>query len=144
MQSSSVFYRVNSPSVVAETLGRETIIIHFDSGMYYSTNETGALIWSMIERGTPADRIAACLAARCDANGISIPDSVARFLNDLEAEGLVVKAEGTSEADEIAPGERIAFTEPSISRYTDMADLLLLDPVHEIEDRSGRNADSPH
>jgi len=44
-ESTSPGYRINAPSVVSQTIDQETIIIHFDSGMYYSANETGAAIW---------------------------------------------------------------------------------------------------
>jgi len=43
-------FRVNSPTVVSETVDGEVIMIHLDTGNYYSLRSTGSLIWDAIER----------------------------------------------------------------------------------------------
>jgi hypothetical protein len=115
--------------------------------MYYSANETGAAIWSLIEAGASADRIVRRLERSYSSNGTAIADSVARFVADLLREELIVGAETASEADPDDPapaGDRPEFSEPVLERFSDMADLLLLDPVHEIEDRTRRDERNGH
>lgn len=142
---SHVCYRINAPNVVSQTIDRETIIINFDSGVYYSANETGAAIWTLIENGATADGIIEDLKASYLPDGVSIEQSVAEFIEHLANEGLVAVSDGGLETDAAASepsGERTSFAAPVLERYNDMAELLLLDPVHEIEDRrqSGRNS----
>ena len=44
----STAFRVNSPTVVSETVDREVVMIHLDTGNYYSLRSTGALIWDAL------------------------------------------------------------------------------------------------
>ena len=59
-------YRVNSPTVVSETVDREVVMIHLDTGNYYSLRSTGASIWSRVDRGATVASITA-LARAYDA-----------------------------------------------------------------------------
>jgi hypothetical protein len=147
MPDLSACYRINTPSVVSQTIDRESIIIHFDTGMYYSTNPTGAAIWSLIENGATGEGIIECMRCNYAADDRTIADAVARFIEDLQAEQLIVGTDSVPESTTQSPsapeGDRPAFSDPILQKYADMAELLLLDPVHEIEDRArqdGRNA----
>lgn len=143
MQSSSVRYRINSPGVVSQTIDQETIIIHFESGNYYSTNQTGAMIWSLIENGATVGQIASHMQCSYEGDNQVIAEAAARFVEDLQREDLIVADTQSPSAQESVASpksDRPAFAEPIVQKYTDMADLLLLDPVHEIEDRSRKDA----
>ena len=146
-ESTSPGYRINAPSVVSQTIDQETIIINFDTGVYYSTNETGAAIWSLIEQRATCCRIVDCLRRTYTPDGVSIGDSVARFIEDLRREELIVVSDATSETDTATVPEAAkdppTFSAPVLERYNDMADLLLLDPVHEIEDRARQDGRNP-
>ncbi|MEI6211351.1 MAG: PqqD family protein [bacterium] len=140
MLSSRLAIRVNTPGVGSETIDREAIIINFDSGLYYSTNPCGGLIWAWIETGATADTIVAALAQVCDASRTEITVAVQTFLDTLLLEKLIVLGDASAAppAPSVLPTGRLAFEPPAITRYADMAEMLLLDPVHEIEDRSQR------
>ena len=48
---------------------------------------------------------------------------------------------------ETDPGiERLSFEAPILHKYTDMQDLLLLDPIHEVDEAGWPSVkpDSPH
>ena len=130
--------RVNTTIVASQTIDEESVIINFTSGMYYSTDATGAVIWALLEEGTSLDAIVAYLAGRTTGAFAEISEAVAAFLEELRAEELIVEVAGTVSppADALpTPTDARAFTAPTLDRFTDMADILLLDPVHEIEDR---------
>lgn len=64
-----------------------------------------------------------------------------RFLGDLAAENLISAAEGS--APLLAPSDddgAAEFPAPRLERYTDMQDLLLLDPIHDVDERGWPNA----
>lgn len=44
-------FRMNEPYVIAEEIDGEAIILNFESGTYYSLNESAALIWRAIQAG---------------------------------------------------------------------------------------------
>src|SRR4029077_555308 len=47
----AVRYRVNSPQVISETVGGETIIVNLASGHYFSLQGTAVDVWQGLERG---------------------------------------------------------------------------------------------
>lgn len=143
MSSLHPSYRVNAPTVVAQTIDQQTIIIHFDTGMYYSTNPTGAIVWSLIENGAAVDQIVDYMRSNYAGNSRTIGDGVASFLQSLETEHLIVGSDSPSPPAQnhaSAPTDPPEFVSPVLQKYADMAELLLLDPVHEIEDRARRDA----
>jgi len=140
---------VNSPSVIHETIDGETVIIHFDRGFYYSLGDTGAEVWEGLRGGRTAPEIAAELALRYDGATAEIEAGVGDLLDQLRAEELVREEVGTpveraaeSGRPAAAPalGERAPFEAPVLTRYTDLQDFFLLDPVHDVEEDGWPNA----
>ena len=52
-------YGVNPKKVVHQTIDGEAIIIHFDTGIYYSLAGAGAEIWALLAAGQSIDEIVA-------------------------------------------------------------------------------------
>jgi hypothetical protein len=130
--------RVNSPHVIHETIDGEVIVINLASGNYYSVKGSGADVWDVIESSPGADRstIADAVAARFGRASDEIAHDIADFLEALQREELIAATEnGTAAsnppANQTGNGSK-AFEPPLLEKYTDMQDLVLLDPVHEV------------
>jgi Coenzyme PQQ synthesis protein D (PqqD) len=130
-------FRVNSPNVIHETIEGEVILIDLKTGTYYSLRDAGAAVWQAIQNGAGEDGIAAELRSRYDASEEQIQDAVRRLLAELAREGLVRADEGEA-APAATPSAsdngaaRLPFAAPVLEKHTDMQDLILLDPVHEV------------
>jgi Coenzyme PQQ synthesis protein D (PqqD) len=130
-------FRVNSPNVIHETIEGEVILIDLKTGTYYSLRDAGAAVWQAIEQGAGEDGITAELRSRYDASDEQIRDAVRRLLAELEREGLIRADEGEA-APAATPSAsdngtaRLPFAAPALEKHTDMQDLILLDPVHEV------------
>jgi hypothetical protein len=142
-------YRINAPKVIAETFDDEVIVVNFDDGSYYSLGETAREVWLGIEEQATAAEIAGLLAARFEVPDPAEPlRAVEAFLTRLAEEGLIVGLPGDGAAEGAPPGhppsrvERRAFTPPEFVRYTDMHHLLLLDPVHSVDESGWPNPKS--
>ena len=85
-------FRVNSPTVVSETVDREVVMIHLDTGNYYSLRSTGALIWDALERGATVESITSALGATSH-NGSDVGAVVGSFVDELMTEELIVPAD---------------------------------------------------
>jgi len=133
----STAFRVNSPTVVSETVDREVVMIHLDTGNYYSLRSTGALIWDALERGATVASITSTLDATA-CNGADVGAVVGSFVDELVAEALIVPADASG-AGSAATVERSPepFEPPVLEKYTDMQHLILLDPVHEVDEGEG-------
>ena len=143
----SIRHRVNSPRVMHETIDDEVIVIDLNTGSYYSLRASGAAIWHALERGLPDDRIADVVAARYDGDRGEIAAAVSELLRQLSEEGLIESSNGAGDAplaetpasaEDGRPRER--FQPPVLEKHTDMQDLILLDPVHEVDARGWPHA----
>ena len=143
--------RINSHKVAYEIFDDEVIIIHFESGNYYSLDKTGAVIWRYIESGVPVGAIVEGMKHRYTGTQGVIEDTVRQLLEELEQEGLVVPEEVDGAEQKHEPmlnaatrpePEKLEFDPPLLQRYTDMQDMLLLDPIHEV-DETGWPAGNP-
>lgn len=134
----AIRYAVRGPHVIHEAIDGEVVIINLETGNYYSLRGTGARVWEGIGADVPADAIAADLAAAFD--GVDAPPDLTAFLAELEAEGLIGPSAADGGGHGAMPGfsgARQAFAPPVLERFTDMQDLILLDPVHEVDEAHG-------
>lgn len=132
---------VSSPQVIHETIDGEVIIINLATGTYYSLKGSGADIWELVQQpaGSGESEIIDALDARYSAPRIRLEATVRSFLFELVQEGLVSPAPEGSDAglaEFLEPNRgddaQQAFEPPMLEKFTDMQDLVLLDPVHEV------------
>ncbi len=132
----TVVYRINSPAVIGEVLDGEAIIVNLDTGAYYSLDGAGAVVWETAQAGAPMTDLIGSVVARFDGADAEIGTGVASLVGELVAEGLLVTCTGeggTTGTPASSGGDRRPFVKPALRKFTDMADLLLLDPIHEVD-----------
>jgi hypothetical protein len=128
-------FRPNTPPVLHETLDHEAILVNLDIGTYYSLNPVGTTIWGAIDRGASVDEVVASIAEQSGAAPATVQSTVSAFIDELVAEQLVVALDGDRPPEPVRaewPEGLSSFEQPVLSRYTDMQELLLLDPVHDV------------
>lgn len=129
--------RINTPLVVSQEIEGEAILIHFDSGCYYSANATGSSILDLIQRGHTAPEISGKLAIAYSDAPTELHELVGGFLSQAIGEGLLVPAGDSAGMGSEASGEaRLAvgpWVAPRLERFDDLQDLLMLDPIHDVD-----------
>src|SRR3954466_3604431 len=124
-------YELNNPPAVAELVEGEVIAINLDTGSYYSLIGPAAEVWNRLVAGFSPQEI---LAGPAD----ELADSLQRFIDALLAEGLIRPASGApapaASMPALAPWPSDALR---FDHFTDMQDLLLLDPIHDVDERTG-------
>jgi hypothetical protein len=126
-------YRVDEPSIVSETIDSEAVILDLRLGIYYSTRGTGAAIWAGLEGGASVDAIAEHLAAAFPDQAASAHDLTEAFVAELIEQRLIVPDDVPHSVAVPLPELVGLFAAPKLERYSDMEDLLLLDPIHDVE-----------
>ena len=129
----------SKPSIVYEAFGDETVIVNLDTGSYYSALGTSSVIWRLIGEAVSEPEILRRVRADFIGDSDAISSATARFLDQLVEEGLVVceripNDEPANAADEIRDPKK-EFSAPLLQKYTDIEDMLLLDPIHEVDDQ---------
>jgi hypothetical protein len=106
--------------------------------------KAGAVIWNLVELRATVDEMVERITSQYESAGIDVKDIVTQFLEQLEEEDLIAPDRSEKpeiseetfakfETDEIEKG-KLSFEVPVLNKYTDMEDLLLLDPIHEVDD----------
>lgn len=142
----TTYYIVNAPSVIGEVLDGEAIIVNLDSGAYYSLRNTGGAIWNLLEKGATLSQVIDQMVRQYHGPVEAIEASVHALAYELQAEKLIVPAPQPAPQPAVSPpatpapngnGDRQPFQPPILEKFTDMADLLLLDPIHEVDEAAG-------
>ncbi len=130
-------YATNDAKVISEMLEGETIIINLESGNYYSVNATGSAVWNLVKARAGVDAMVMALMRAHEVEEREATESVRTFLGVLLGDGLIVEIEdapASVEADE-TPSVRAAFVAPAVQKYDDMQQMLLADPIHDVDER---------
>jgi hypothetical protein len=139
-------YRLSNPQIIHETIDGETIVIDLATGTYYSLRGSGGEIWEHLIAGTDTTEMASRLCARYSSVDGEIGRAVETLVAQLTEAALIVPA-GDADAghEEAVEGTGQAggpFVAPVFEQFTDMQDIILLDPVHEVGSRGWPHAES--
>lgn len=131
---------VNAPSVVSEIIDGEVVIMNLTSGNYYSSDGVGAVVWGWIDEGKTVSDIERLALERYDASEEDVTAALTAFFDRLIEEKLVRETTTVPSAaalpgrDRDAGAAREHFATPELHVYSDMQDLLLLDPIHDVDE----------
>lgn len=116
--------------VIAKVMDGEAVIINLANGKYYSLEKVGGAIWEMIEEGCGLGEIVDRLVARYDVPPAQAESDVLRLADELVKEDLVIADEQAPSTRQpaAASGQRLPYEVPQLDVYTDMEELLALDP----------------
>jgi hypothetical protein len=128
-------YRANAPRFVDETVDGEALIMDMVKGTYYSCVGASTVVYNGLKHGWTAEEAAAALCATFELDPGDAKREVEDFLEELLREEVLVVGNDVHRGSN---GHQLAYTgafEPlRLERYTDLADLILLDPVHDVSD----------
>ncbi|MEA3446166.1 MAG: PqqD family protein [Bacteroidota bacterium] len=135
--------KINAPNIVHETIDGETILLNLSTGNYYSLDGAGALIWDYIEKTGRWKKIIEILGNSNQEEKQHIDSSVNKFVAKLIEEELLllndttigIPENGAAEIEDQLKKAAINYKEPKVNKYSDMQDLLLLDPIHDVNEK---------
>ena len=129
-------YRIRSASIVHEIIEGEAIVIDLESGSYCSMEGAAVEVWKgIIEGATRGELIARITECYTGAEDL-ITGAVTALLDKLATERLIEEADGPADRPIRVPvpcrADRKLFAGCEVQSYTDMKELLALDPIHEV------------
>lgn len=135
--------RINKPKVISEVFEDEVVAINLETGTYFGMAGTAKEVWKLIEAGLPVESMVAHLSQCYGVPTTQMSSDIEAFVESLVGRELVSRIEAVGPAPEIET-HAIAgsWSLPVISIYDDMQDLLLLDPIHDV-DETGWPATKP-
>jgi hypothetical protein len=131
----STILELASPQCSAEEFDGEIVALNLETGMYYSMSGLAGRIFNDLANGHSAETLLE-LAAR----GSTIQKDVDVFIRALQDAGLMRSRimPGAPTAPLTVSAELLgASASPVLESFGDMQSLLLLDPVHEVDELVG-------
>jgi hypothetical protein len=128
-------YEINAPAVTSEVIDGEAVIMHLKSGKYFSAAASGGVIWAALEEGLAVGQIVERVLAGYVVSGDEARRAVQDFCAELLGHELIRAAADDAPVLPARLGDcdaRRVFTPPLLNVYSDMQDLLLLDPIHDV------------
>ncbi len=138
------YYLVNKPYVVYETIEGETIVMNLKNGFYYSFDGIGPAVWELIINGFEFEEMVIFLSEMFTNSGLLFNEEIMSFINDLKSHEIVFeKDEAITDIEtlkyedlkQLRVFSEITVKKPLFHRYTDMRDVLLLDPIHDVDEK---------
>ena len=123
--------RPNEEEVAAKVMDGEAILINLSSGIYYSMDKVGGVLWELIEKRHSLEEITAAISGRYEVSPEQAQADVERLASELLQENLVVVADDAAPREKFQlrdPQQRQAYESPQLNIYRDMGALLALDP----------------
>ncbi len=140
------FLKPNIEEIAAKLVDGEAVLINLANGMYYSMDQVGGFVWSLIEDEQSLEAITAAVAQRYTVDESRVSEDLAALTERLVDEDLVVLVEGQANgalptAEPAPPGE--TYAAPQLNKFDDMAELFALDPpLPKLSSPHDRDADS--
>lgn len=127
-------FKINQPRIAYEIVDDEVIILNLMKGRYYSSDGVGLVIWEMIKKGFSKDDIQRRIQGQFQSQDASIGEAVDHFLHQLQLEEIILPVEAVQSKHIEDFPTKTPFIPPVLEIYDDMQDLLLLDPIHEVDE----------
>lgn len=122
---------VNAPDCVAEEFEGEIVALNMQTGTYFSIKDNALRVWHDLSNGHPVEALVAAAGA-----GAPMAVAIGKYVTTVVDEGLMRPAGGP--INPRAPLSLALDGElPVLESFSDMQSLLLLDPVHEVDDQQG-------
>jgi hypothetical protein len=129
--------------IVSESIQGEVIIVNLLEGVYYSITGCGPAIWEFVSNGYSIEMIAESLRTEFSNVPDDVTEKISNFVAKLAEDGLIQQSNGEPQSidqrSESNNGVQKQFEDPLISKFTDMEEVLILDPVHDFDESGWPN-----
>lgn len=130
------FYEIATPDCVADDFDGEIVAINMKNGVYYCVRELGAALW----RDLIAGNSLATIVTESSKLDPALEEPIHDLMGKLIGEGLLRERSeipdaqtGLSFMAAWQAGERSL----DIENYEDMQDLVMADPIHDVDAEQG-------
>ena len=129
-------YKLNEEKMFYDMAEGQAIVINFTTGMYYGTSSLGSAVLDALLAGAAVSDIltAVQMLPGCPAD---MQEQLNAFISRLIEMEIIVPADdisGVCSIDSTSLTDGFALT---VDEFTEVQDLILADPVHDVEVEQG-------
>lgn len=130
-------YQIATRGISFDHFEDETVAVNLPRGNYYSLRFTADFIFRQLVFGSNAEKIAGALTQLYDVEYEDALKAATQFIDQLLVEELLKETEAEGKIDIIQSNEKKQFTFPVLEIFDDMQEMLVLDPVHDVDSTQG-------
>lgn len=130
-------FKLNEAKMFYDISEGQAVVINFETGVYYGTTTLGSAVLSRLLEGHTVDAISSELK-KLDGCPDDIEKSVGEYVDSLKEKEILT--EGPDANNACTPFEASVASEGfdlSLDEFMEVQDLLLADPVHEVNELQG-------
>jgi hypothetical protein len=127
-------YKLAGVNIVFEVFDGEIVAVHLDSGKYYSLKDSASDVWNAMMANQSNQAIAQRLSSHYLLDEKLTLSQIDDFIHQLVQEGLLVANDETPESASLLEHPQGLYIAPTFEVFNDMQEILLLDPVHDVDD----------
>lgn len=135
--ASEAYLTSHYPQVIYEEADHEVVVVNLLQGTYYYLTGAAAFIWMGLHAGLTMRQIVDKIEARVGLRE-RITSEIQAFVQSLVDLSLVAPSREISmhapSVPDIADYISATYESPEIETYSDLQDILLLDPVHDVDE----------
>ena len=130
-------YKLNEEKMFYDYADGQAVVINYQTGMYYGMSLLGSAILDRIIAGKNVDEILAAVKAlpQCPPD---IVDRVNSFVKELQEKEIIIN--GPTNPGGAEPLASVVVEDGfdlKLEMFAEMSDLLLADPVHDVDMQTG-------
>lgn len=131
---------LDTNKIIFEEIENEVIFINLRTGSYYSLVGTAVEVWRLLEQNCSISQISAALGTHYGVPPQQVASDVEQFLAPLLEEQIVYSLGGGVPAYQGIVSNGTDYAPPRMTVYDDMQDLLMIDPIHDVDESGWPNA----
>lgn len=129
-------FELNSPDVLEEDFGEDLVLLNLQSGSYYNLTERAKAFLIAVLNGVDPEKMCEELKAVDPQAGTDAGDFFERLLKHKlvrECSGTTADVPSNPQVDAVlSAGSSFGF-----EHFDDLSDLLLADPIHDVDSEAG-------
>jgi hypothetical protein len=135
-QANATGYAVASADIVSEDFDGEAVVLDLGSGKYYSMDAAASALWRAITAGVSMQALADAVGGTAGITAQAIHD----YAEQLVAYGCLARSDvpGSAPLDPATVETlKASVGLPKVEMFSDLADLIMADPIHDVEEAVG-------
>ena len=133
MISSDTCFVINYPDAVAEAFDGEFVVVNLRTGTYFSLEATAAVLWPFVVDGTPVSDLKDALRVLFPDAPTDAQEHLNAWIEELVSHQLIRVGEPPKTRKMFAATGK-PYQPPALGVHADLQDILLLDPVHDVDE----------
>ena len=131
-------FKINEPDVIHQAFDDEVVVVDLRSGAYFGLSDSATRAWQMVgPEGVSTAGLAAAMRSIWPASAAAIDADVCQFVDQLLVHDLIVPIAACPAPLPAHEGLVPAYGPPVLQKHSDLQELFLLDPVHEVDPGAG-------